>query len=397
MDILIATIFRIPHVGGLSTHVQLLIDGLRKRGHNVRLIDLADATCARWQKGLLFAASGFNRDAYRAAVLRFQLSRLERAVRREVRRSRPDVIHCHDAMASFGAAEARSGVPLVQTVHGPMLYEVRSTLGTESVRYLTAIERAERAAFERVDRFITVDSGQARILVEDYGVDARRIDVVFNCVDEKEVRELASRPPSLDLPPRYFLVPRRLVPKTGVRFAIEAMAKLKDPAIQLLIAGDGPQRGELEQLTSRLNLASRVRFLGGIERAKLMPLFGRAEAVVIPSIPSEGVIEATSLAVTEAMAAGTVPVASAIGGLAELIRDDSTGLLVPPGDPTALAGALQRLLDEPGLRERLVVAATDKVEKDYSLSAWLDSAEGVYGAATRRTTPGSTASVAKHV
>ena len=81
------------------------------------------------------------------------------------------------------------GTPVVETVHGPALYEARQQAADRMSRFLDFIGRCEKAAFAGADLFIAVDSGQARILVEDYGVDAGRITVIFNSVDAEDVRE----------------------------------------------------------------------------------------------------------------------------------------------------------------------------------------------------------------
>jgi glycosyltransferase involved in cell wall biosynthesis len=382
MDVLIVTSLEIPHAGGLSTHVQLLLEELRAHGHTVRLIEGKQTSQSKPRKLALLLASGGHRDRYRASAFWDHVKSIQRAVKSELGRRKPDLVHSHDAAASAAIATsaALARIPLVQTVHGPMLYETRSGMGPGWPNYFSVVEQAERTAFAKVARFIAVDSGQARILADDYGVSKERIEVIFNCVNEKVIRSLAAGAPPIEPPRPYFLVPRRLVPKTGVRFAIEAISKLNDSNAHLLIAGDGPQKEELERLASHLGVSQRVWFLGAVERGKLMPLFAAATAVIVPSVPSEGVIEATSLAVTEAMAAGTVPLASAIGGLAELIENEATGLLVPPGDASALAGAMRRLLHKPDVRGRLISAASAKVEQEYSAGAWLRRIEAVYAA-----------------
>ena len=124
MDVLVVTLFDIPHVGGLSTHVQLLLDGLRRRGDSVRLIEGGRSRVGKWRKALHYAAAGFDRDRYRVRVLRNRLRLVADAVAAEVRRRRPDVIHSHDALASAAVATAQLThpmPPLIQTVHGPAL------------------------------------------------------------------------------------------------------------------------------------------------------------------------------------------------------------------------------------------------------------------------------------
>ena len=379
MKILLSSKQEIPHEGGLSTHMEDLHAALLADGHAVELVH-GGQTLPGLPSRLLMAAGALGRrDVYLKYANAAQVRRLAGRIARAIGAFKPDLLHCHDVFAAAAADAARTGarLPTVQTVHGPALYEARSS-GSGGAVFHAWIRDCERQAFAAADRFIAVDSGQAQILRNDYDVPGDKITVIFNSVNVAELRELTQAQPTLEAPEVFFLVPRRLHPKTGVRFAIEAMAKLDRPDVSLLIAGDGPQRGQLEARTAELGLDEKVRFLGSVPRGELIPLFSRARGVLVPSVPEHGVVEATSLAVMEAMACGSVPIASNIGGLAELIEHDRTGLLVPPGDPAALAEALRRVLDEPQSRDRLVQAAGGKVEADYSTDAWLAKTVAVY-------------------
>jgi len=380
MKILIATQQVIPHEGGLSTHVVDLIAGLRAAGHDVRLIHAGEVIRPLWWRLIRRAACLGNLDRYGAGYLDDMVRRLAARVRREATAFQPDLVHCHDAYAASAALMALGGaaLPIVETVHGPALYEARQHWAGRRPRYEARILRCEKEAFAGATRFITVDTGQANILKNDYGVDAGRITVIFNSVNVEDVRRTAESRSPLQPDAPYFLVPRRLVPKTGVRFAVEALAQVPRKDVHLVIAGEGPERAALQAQAASLGLAERVHFLGSVPRAQLLPLFPRAAAVLVPSVPASGVIEATSLAVMEAMACRTVAIASAIGGLAELIEDGRTGLLVSPGDAPALARAMMSVLEDKDLRVQLLAAAARKVEQDYSTQAWLKRILAVY-------------------
>jgi glycosyltransferase involved in cell wall biosynthesis len=115
----------------------------------------------------------------------------------------------------------------------------------------------------------------------------------------------------------------------------------------------------LEALAARLGIADRVRFLG--TRDDIPDLLAACDVFALPSL-----YEGSSLAVLEAMAARRAVIASAIGGTDELIEDGRDGLLVPPGDPEALAAALARLLNDAELRARLAANARERVEREFS-------------------------------
>ncbi len=381
MNILIVTQQLIPHSGGLSTHVLDLIDALRGRDHQVELIEGGQAIEGRARRAMRYATSFGNRDRYRCSAMTAVIQRLRSLTERMLSDFKPDLVHCHDVYAGAAVADllGQHDIPYVETVHGPALYEHRQLTERAPLHnYEQLILGCERRAFAGAAHLIAVDSGQARILRDDYDVATERITVIFNCVNVEEVRQLAGGEPPFQPRGHFFLVPRRLVPKTGVRFAIEALAKMPEQDVELVIAGPGPLREELEGLAAQLDIANRVHFLGSVPRPKLLPLFRLATGVIVPSVPTTGVIEATSLAVTEAMAAGSVPIASAIGGLAELIDDNDTGLLVPPADSAALAEAMSRLVSDDAARDALLSRCRQKVEQDYSTKAWLDRVLRVY-------------------
>lgn len=136
----------------------------------------------------------------------------------------------------------------------------------------------------------------------------------------------------------------RLVDAKGVDVLLRSLAIVRDrvPDVSALIAGDGPARDSLGRLATDLGLERHVSFLGHLDRGSLERRFASAWVQVVPSTWEEPF----GLVAAEAAMRGTAVVASSTGGLAELVKDGVTGLLVAPGDPAALADALGRLLSE---------------------------------------------------
>jgi glycosyltransferase involved in cell wall biosynthesis len=224
-----------------------------------------------------------------------------------------------------------------------------------------------------------VDLGQADILIDDFGVARERVSVIHNAIDCSEIHALAlSRSENL-LPQPYFLVPRRLVPKNGVHVAIEALKLLADREIHIAIAGDGPLAASLRGKAEDAGVSRQVHFLGHLSREQLMPVMAESAGVIVPSVPCEGVIEATSLAVIESFACGVPVIASKIGGLAELIQHGRTGLLFPAGDAHALAGNILRLQQMPGSeRIQLCAAARDAALARWDVGPWFNRVSEAY-------------------
>src|SRR5438093_1234145 len=155
----------------------------------------------------------------------------------------------------------------------------------------------------------------------------------------------------------YHQMPRRarhgaavgvVVPQKGFAVLLGAFAGLDAPEVDLLIAGDGPERRRLEALRERLGLGARVHLLGAMDRATVASLYRGARLVACPSR-----WEGLPLVCLEAMASGRAVVASRVDGIPDAVSDGETGLLVAPEDPVALAAALRALLEDAPRRDRL--------------------------------------------
>ncbi len=140
------------------------------------------------------------------------------------------------------------------------------------------------------------------------------------------------------------------VPMKGLVPLLEAVAKLRtERDVELTVIGRPNEGGRVDKAIARLALADAVHCVSGITDDELARLYGEAEVAVVPSL-----YEGFSLPAIEAMSCGVAVVATTGGALPEVVGNDGeTGLLVPPDDPGALAGAIARLLDDPELRARL--------------------------------------------
>jgi glycosyltransferase involved in cell wall biosynthesis len=168
----------------------------------------------------------------------------------------------------------------------------------------------------------------------------------------------------------------RLMPQKGHAYLLQAMAQVSAqvPGARLLLAGEGPLRGELEAQAERLGLNGRASFLGLVPRAQLPDLLARTDVVVLASH-----WEGLPVALIEAMSAGKPIVASRVGGNPELVADGDNGLIVPPADADQLAEALIRLARDAGLRERMGRASRQRFESgEFSPAAVVDKTLSAY-------------------
>jgi glycosyltransferase involved in cell wall biosynthesis len=159
------------------------------------------------------------------------------------------------------------------------------------------------------------------------------------------------------------------VAKKGFPVLLDAAARLLAP-YTLRIVGDGPLRPELERRIAERGLGDRVKLVGPRTHDELPAEFAAAHIVVVPSITdASGDRDGLPNVVLEAMSSARPVVASDVGAVSSAVVDGRTGVLVPPGDAHALAGALEFLVDQPDMRERLGREARARVEADFELNS----------------------------
>ena len=166
---------------------------------------------------------------------------------------------------------------------------------------------------------------------------------------------------------RQLLFVGRLAAAKGLPILLEAVAKIEGATLD--IAGDGPDRHMLEDKARSLGVSDRVAFLGYQSQQQVRELLKRTDVFALSSF-AEGV----PVVLMEAMAAGIPVVATRIAGIPELVRDEENGLLIPPGDASATANAIQRLLEDADLRNRLSEFGRKTIECDFNIRAesqWL--------------------------
>lgn len=165
----------------------------------------------------------------------------------------------------------------------------------------------------------------------------------------------------------------RLIPRKGVGVLLGALAH--DDRLDAEIYGAGPESERLVTLADELGLSSRVTFHGYVDEAALPEVFPTFDVLAVPSLPVSGWLEQFGRVVVEAQASGVPAVASSSGALPDVVGQ--AGILVPPGDPVALAAAFVRMLDEPGLWDRLRSGGIESVAR-YSWESVADLQKALY-------------------
>ncbi len=260
--------------------------------------------------------------------------------------------HAHAPSTTSTVAARLAGVPAIATVHT-----------TGSIRGLR--HRLQERLLAGLRAAVVCVSAAVR---EDYlratGVPADRVLVLYNGLDVAAFARLPrEREPvrrELGLPPDALLLlcPARLVPDKGHRDLVAAFGRISraHPRAHLVLAGDGPLAGELRETVTRAGLGDRIHLPGPRDD---IPRILRAADLLVLASRREGF----SNVVLEALAAGIPPVVTDVGGNREAMEGETTGRLVPPSDPPALAAALDELLSNPGLRHRLGAAAARRARR----------------------------------
>jgi glycosyltransferase involved in cell wall biosynthesis len=365
-----------PDVGGPATHAPEVASLLHGHGHAVEVVTTAD----REPEPMLYPVRWADR-ALPAPLRHTAVARLVAARARQA-----DVVYTTGMFtrSALGAFAART--PYVVKLTGDPAFErarwrgvVAADLesfahspGGPQVRAL----RAVRDAVLRRAAHVFCPSAYLRQLVLGWGVAPDRVEVLPNPAPRVEAiadRDTLRGRLGFDGPTVVFA--GRLTAQKALDTALESLARV--PGVDLVVAGDGPEEGRLRDRAAALGLDGRARFVGAQPRERVLELFRAADASLLPSA-----WENFPHTLVEALAAGTPVVATDVGGVAEVVRDEENGLLVRAGDSAALTAALERVRDEPALLAGLRDRAAASVEA-YAPDRLLARVEAALTAARR--------------
>ena len=352
--------------GGGETQVLGLTIALAGGGHRAELI--CDPAGQLWERAI-------------AAGIRCHPLRIRNAIdlaaavrlRAILKRERYDVVHFHTSRAHAMAPFARGFA--------------RALVVTRRMDYPPNRVFAPYLYNRAVDAVVAISAAVADSLAA-AGVDRQRTAVVLSGVDCDRFRpptaaERADARRALGISDGEFAISAvgALEPRKGHRYLVEAVARLAPAAasikLKCFIAGQGSSRGELEREIAQLGCAERVRLLGRIEDPR--ELLRASDVFVMPSLK-----EGLGVAALEAMASGLPVIVSGVGGLREVVEPDRTGIVVPPSNPQAIASAIGRLADSPGLKAQIGAAARARAVENYSMATMAERTLALYRDCVRK-------------
>jgi glycosyltransferase involved in cell wall biosynthesis len=388
MKVLLINDYATP-TGGAELLTLALRDGLRERGHDARIFassarpgrngSFADYEClgttsylrtplqtanpwAFWQ--LRRVLSTFRPDVVHVGIFLTQLSPLILPLLKEV----PSVyqVHWYRPICPLGTKTLPDGTAC-QVPAGAVCYHSRCLplYGWMPLMLQMRLWRRWRPVFNRI--IANSELLKRCLLAEGIGP----VEVMSPGIPVQPMRPPLSSPPTIAFA-------GRLVRQKGVDVLLHAFTKVvpHSPEARLLVAGDGRERASLQRLIADSGLSAKVFLLGHLPRADLEQHFAAAWVQVVPS----RFAEAFGLAAAEAMMRGTAVVASASGGLPEVVRDGQTGFLVPPGDADALAEALLVFLRDRALAEQMGKAGREVALAHFREETYIDKAVQLYQA-----------------
>jgi glycosyltransferase involved in cell wall biosynthesis len=355
MKVLVVSGIWPPDVGGPASHAPEVAAFLRERGHEVEVVITADRAPAGEAYPLHWVSRALPKGVIHARALA--------AITAHARTS--DVVYTTGMFARTAAACTLTRTPSVVKLTGDPAFERMRWRGTfagglEEFRrggggLEAAALRALRSGTLRAATRIVCPSAYLRDAVISWGVPAARVTVVPNPAPSVAPLDRDAARRRLDLDAQVLVAfAGRFGPQKALDVALDAVSATEN--VTLALAGDGDSVAELRRQAEPLG--GRVRFLGPLTRDEVLELFAAADASVLPSA-----WENLPHAVLESLAVGTPVLATAVGGVPEIVEDGVNGLLVPAGDREAFAEAVARFAADSSLRERLRAGAAASVER----------------------------------
>jgi L-malate glycosyltransferase len=350
-------------VGGQEKVIATIATGLNQEAFDVEVWCLtrggaiAESLCNEGATVRVLGLSTYHRPA---SILTMALC---------LRKSRVDILHTH---GSFAGTFGRLAAMLIG--QRGVLTHVHTTDRSLRRRHIL-IERFLAASTHRV---ICISQAVRHYVENEIGVPHEKTCLIYNGVRRYPGRSegnVTNRFPWGFKDDDCILASvGALVENKGHRVLLESFHTLVKsfPHLRLVLVGDGPLRSELEEIVSKSGLSDHVKFVG--LQFDVHPILTQADLFVLPTRYREGL----SLAILEAMQHGLPVVSTKIGGIPEAVQDNLTGLLVPPGDPMALKGAIATLASDRSLRQAMGEAGRRRYEERFTAEHMVSRIEALY-------------------
>lgn len=312
----------------------------------------------------------------------------------EIRKIEPDILHIQGSNLSpyliYSLFLAKNTKKIV-TIHSYPKRElvINNKIKKNSVRY-KFIDWMEKYTLKKIDYFITVDTRLKNWIVE--GMDetlgknkSDNVSVILNGVNLDEFdynlnMTFLKNKLKISKNDNVIFNAKAFVPKNGQEYLIKSIPYIisKKPNIKLILAGDGSNKENLIKLSKNLKVSDNILFVGDIPNNEIPSYMALSDVIVVPSIHVNGLEEASSILLVEAMSMKKPVIATDIGGLKESIINRKTGILVPDKNPEKIAFSVLELFNDPSFADYLAENAYLYVKKGRSWSKVAEKTFNIY-------------------
>ncbi len=347
-----------PNLGGAEKHMLLLAKHLNLLGHTVSLAYGKYSKLTQWK-------ADFEKHCeavFEVPTLHKHDPRHFKRLKEILKQGQFDVIHMHlwnpgSCRYAFFAAKA-AGVPVVTTEHDP--FELKGMK-----------KRVKLNALKKTAETIAICSNNAEFLHEYYGIPKKRLSVVHNGIEIAKFRDNQKK---AELPTKLGDVVvtciAELHPRKGHKYLFKAFERLQSaaPSVQLVLVGSGPEEVAFKKEHGK---KPNVHFLGW--RTDIAEILKASDVLILPSLK-----EAFGLVILEAMASGTLAIATNNGGAVDIIEDGKTGYLIKPESSEKIVEAIFNVLQNPDQKRDIEKAALERVEEHFTAQSMAKNTADVY-------------------
>jgi len=359
-------------VGGIARHCEGLAKALVQQNHEVHLFTLDFPGSPNYEEmdgvKVYRASTELGHPNFLTWVLMFNHFLTKRMA--DVTNSVDfDVMHVHDWLAAFSGISFKHYMkkPMVLTVHSTEVGRAQGLHSPDSF----SINGIEWWAMYEADRVIVCSQSMKNEICDHFNLPWEKVDVIPNAIDTTKYQISVDRGAvrqryGVGYGEKLILCVGRLVPQKGIEYFIRAIPSIakRYPEAKFVIVGEGWSRDILEAEAQASGQNRKIQFTGFASDQEVINLMTSADVLVVPSV-----YEPFGIVALEGMATGVPVVASKVGGLAEVIEHDRTGLFVYPKNPASIAWGIDRVLSDPDHAKWLTENAKEKLHNAYSWEA----------------------------
>lgn len=352
---------------GAEEHILELLRGLDRRQFQLHLA-CPEVLLTQYGKDI-------PEDVHVTPILLDRLFDMRGAIRLALtlRNQKIGILHSHMFRAGLFAS------PIGWLCRVPVILETTHVRETWRKGWFKSKFVVDRAVGHLIDRYIAVSEANSKYLIEEKRIPARKVTVIQNGCSMDRVNPEKAHPEGIRESLGFsksdivLIVMARLEPQKGHKILLQALSTVRAefPNIRLICLGTGALKDELNSLARELKLNEIVRFVGF--QSNVADWLAVADIGVLPSF-----YEGLPLTAVETLAAGLPLVATAVDGTPEVVLDGKTGLLVPPGDPAAMAGAIRQLARQSELRQKLAKAGREWVLQRFTIERQVEQTSSLY-------------------